>query len=58
MILKGQVTPYEFPTDSNGKRVASKEKLPYYIYFHDVGINTPDNIDEIVQRLEELRESA
>lgn len=58
MIFENQITTYEFKTDTNGKRIDSTE--PYYITFdrNEVGINTPENIEQIIKRLEVLLQSA
>lgn len=61
MLYKNQISPYEFPTDENGKRIDKVE--PTYVmisYEYDgihvkyIGIKKPDNMDEIVTRLNEL----
>lgn len=67
MLYRNQIEPYYFSTDSNGKVIEGVE--PYYIQL-DYGRNliyengmytdivTPSNIDEIMSKLNELKQSA
>ena len=61
LIFENQIMPYNFKTDVNGKRIDSIE--PYFITIAErnhagIGIETPQNLDLIIAKLEEIKKNA